>query len=216
MKRRTDGYLVDADRELVRAIEAAAQRARRLSDALLDAARIGTGQFLIRPVRMELVTVVRDVAQLRQATAEQRRLRVDAPAQLEVVWDPDRTAQLLANLVSNAVKYTPADGEIEIVVLESPRGVTLQVRDHGPGIPPDKLHRLFLPFSRLENETLEDGAGLGLYICQAIVCAHGGRIRVESTPGGGATFVADLPLVASLNPPAPLPEGRDLLSGAAN
>jgi signal transduction histidine kinase len=102
--------------------------------------------------------------------------------------------QLFANLVSNAMNYSPHGSEVRIHVDQHGDNIIARVSDDGAGIIPDDQATLFQPFTRLDENTL--GTGLGLYICRGIVEAHGGRIWVESEQGKGSDFVVELPLSA--------------------
>ncbi len=107
-----------------------------------------------------------------------------------VLIDPGRIEQVFVNLLDNAIKYTPAKGEVELSVVVEPERVVVTVRDHGPGIPPQSLPRLFERFYRVdEGRSREDGGnGLGLAIVKHLVQLHGGSVWVESTPGQGSAF----------------------------
>jgi two-component system OmpR family sensor kinase len=96
--------------------------------------------------------------------------------------------------VTNAFKYSPEPEPIEVQVRCDERSVLLRVVDHGPGIPAHERDRVFERFARLEGGAARPGLGLGLYIVRIISENHGGCVRVEETPGGGATFVVELPL----------------------
>ncbi|MGH9885374.1 MAG: ATP-binding response regulator, partial [bacterium] len=110
--------------------------------------------------------------------------------------DRDRIAEVLDNLVSNAVKYSPGGGRVAVQVERRGEDAVVRVVDSGIGIAPTDLARLFRPFSRVrDRQTAEiEGSGLGLYICDRIVRAHGGRLWVDSTPSEGSVFSFSLPL----------------------
>jgi hypothetical protein len=122
---------------------------------------------------------------------------MDVPNSLPKIWaDPDRLRQVVTNLVTNAVKYSPEGGSITVRCRErGPQHVVIAVIDHGLGIPPEQVPKLFQKFARIRSdEHLKiSGTGLGLYICRLIVEGHGGQIWVESTPGKGSTFAMALP-----------------------
>jgi signal transduction histidine kinase len=125
---------------------------------------------------------------------------MDVPAGFpRIVADPDRLRQVLNNLTSNAVKYSPSGGSIIVRCRErGSQHVVIEVIDHGIGIPPDQVDRLFQKFQRVRSEEHNriSGTGLGLYICRLIVEGHGGQIWVESELGKGSTFGLVLPLDA--------------------
>ncbi len=173
-------------------IEAEARRMDRLLADLVDAARLGAGSFQVHPKPTDLVALAQEVVQAQQATAAQQ-IVLEVPAELEGVWDPDRLGQVLTNLLSNAVKHGPAGERIVLRLASEDKQVVVSVADRGRGLSPQDLPRLFQPFSCLDNQAR--GAGLGLYIAQGIVQAHGGRIWATSPgPGQGATFTFALPL----------------------
>jgi two-component system sensor histidine kinase KdpD len=127
-----------------------------------------------------------------------RRIAVDVPSNLPPVSaDVPRFEQVIVNLLENAIKYGAPGGTITINGSVHGNEVELAVADEGPGIPPEYLEQVFERFFRVENRARFDipGTGLGLPICRGIVQAHGGRIRAENRPEGGARFVIRLPAV---------------------
>jgi signal transduction histidine kinase len=124
--------------------------------------------------------------------------------------DAERLARLLANLVSNGIKFTPAGGRVEIGVAQQNEKVVLEVSDTGIGIPEEERDRLFERFFRTQGSLDRNvpGTGLGLYICKAIVDAHEGRIAVRTAVGEGTVVVVELPAAAA---PAAVPVGAGLV-----
>jgi signal transduction histidine kinase len=106
--------------------------------------------------------------------------------------DAGRIEQVLYNLIENAIKYSPAGGEVRIFSQQGKDGLVVGVRDYGVGIAPEDQEKLFQPFTRL-NGDVAGGVGLGLVVCKRLVEAHGGRIWIESTPGKGSTFLFTIP-----------------------
>jgi signal transduction histidine kinase len=106
--------------------------------------------------------------------------------------------QAVGNLVSNAIRYTPTEGQITIQTQDGQDEFTVIVQDNGPGISPDDQRRLFHPFVRLKSSGRERGSGLGLSLVKTVVERHGGHISVESSPGRGTLFAVHLP---ALRPP---------------
>jgi len=193
--RESDQYnRADVERHIRPATDNAIRRMRRLVDDLLGAVRIGAGRFYVRPFPMDLIEVARRVVEQHQTASDHHRLLLDAPDNLEGEWDPERVGQLLTNLVSNAIKYSPEGGEVRIGVASGPDEVIVRVTDQGAGIDPSQTPLLFQPFVRLQREPETEGLGLGLYIAKAIAEAHGGRIWVESTVGSGTSFIVALPV----------------------
>jgi CheY-like chemotaxis protein len=124
-------------------------------------------------------------------------VELDLPEDPVPCWaDLDRMCEVLENLLSNAVKYSPQGGPVRIELRRRDESATLTVRDCGIGIAQRDLDRLFRPFSRVRDRRTADieGSGLGLYICERIVRAHGGRLGVESVPGEGSAFTFSIPL----------------------
>lgn len=131
--------------------------------------------------------------QARQAGIELRASFPDALS--EVRADATKITWVLSNPVSNALRYTSAEGHIEIAAVAAGRHVHVSVRDSGVGIPPEDQGRVFDKFVRVGPDKAEGGTGLGLAICKEIVRAHGGTIWVESEPGKGSTFTFTIPTV---------------------
>lgn len=184
--------------EALATIQDEARRMDRLVADLLDAARIGAGQFKIEPRPMDLVELAQRVVKAVQGTTSQHQIVLEAPDRLEVRADPDRLEQVLGNLLSNAIKYSPAGGPIRVEVLREDQVASVAVTDQGVGIRREDLPLLFKPFSRVYAGREARGAGLGLYISHAIIEAHGGRLWAESPgPGKGSTFKFTLPLGAA-------------------
>lgn len=171
----------------------------RLVEDGLQVARIESGQFPyeLRDVPLEQ-EVERTVADL--ANGDAGRIHVACEPGLPAVrCDPDRHRQVLMNLLSNALKFSPTDTTVQVELTRRGAMVRVAVRDRGRGIEPDDLPKLFQKFSRVG--TLDDstvpGAGLGLYIAKAMVEAQGGTIGVRTTPGDGAAFMYTLPIAIS-------------------
>lgn len=169
----------------------------RLVEEGLEIARIDSGGFECRsrPVALD-DEVERAVADLPRADAD--RIYVSAERGLPLVrCDPDRHWQILMNLLSNALKFSAPDTPIEVSLSRRHSVVEVSVRDHGPGIEPSDLPKLFQKFRRVgTHQRAAPGNGLGLYISKAMIEAQGGHIRVESDPGRGSTFVYTLPAEA--------------------
>lgn len=169
----------------------------RLVSDLRDAIHMEARLFTLERRPSDLVAVTRKVVETQRALAASHRFVVEAPERLEGWWDPDRLTQVVTNLVSNAVKYSPGGGEVRIRIAPRSGEVEWEVTDPGVGFDREEAALLFQPFHRLERggkRTLR-GTGLGLYIAKGIVESHGGRIWASSPgPGRGATFSFVLPL----------------------
>jgi len=121
------------------------------------------------------------------------------PAELPIMEiDPDRLAQAVSNLLSNAIEYTPAGGRVSVEVGVEDSTVWIQVADTGPGIEPEEQARIFTPFYRGRSAgRFPQGMGLGLTIARDLVIAHGGRLDLDSKPGQGSRFSIWLPLISN-------------------
>jgi signal transduction histidine kinase len=121
--------------------------------------------------------------------------QVSIPTDLpEVQGDPDRLGQALGNLVSNAIRYTPTGGRVQVTAAQTDGQVEISVEDSGPGISLEEQIRIFQPFYRGKAaRRFSDGMGLGLPIARDLVEAHGGKLKLDSTPGQGSRFVINLP-----------------------
>jgi two-component system sensor histidine kinase MtrB len=162
----------------------------RLVSDLLDAASIEAGQLELRFETRDVRELAREVYDLYQSASRRHDLELSLPdAPVIVRCDPGRIAQVLNNLVSNAIRYSPSGGRVEIGVSVDGSEVVLSVMDQGMGIAPEERERIFEPFRRsARGRNLIRGVGLGLSVARRIVHAHGGRIEVESALGVGSTF----------------------------
>ena len=178
-----------------RRIEEESVRMSLMVDDMLVLARLGQGRPLER-APVDLQSIARDAVADAHAVAPQRAITLDAPASVVITGDDTRLRQAVGNLVRNALVHTPAASPIEVALGTHDGMATMSVVDHGPGLKPDDAGRVFEPFYRADPSRSRDsgGAGLGLSIVAAVVDAHGGSVKVEETPGGGATFEVELPV----------------------
>jgi signal transduction histidine kinase/CHASE3 domain sensor protein len=182
-------------RRQLEVIQRQANRANRLISDLLDVARIEAGGLAVELRPEEAQSLVQEALDSANplATGNQLKLSKDVPEDLpRVSSDRDRVLQVFANLIGNAIKFTPKGGEITIRAERSGSEVRFAVCDTGPGIPPEHLPHVFDRYWQAKS-TAKLGTGLGLSIAKGIVEAHGGRIWVESEPGKGASFIFTLP-----------------------
>lgn len=180
-------------------MERAISRMETLVDDILDISRIESGKLALRPELCDLVEMCREAVEEQSAVTE-REIALEAPDQpIPVEVDVDRISQVLTNLLSNALKYSPQESSVSLTITREHDEAVLRVSDQGKGIPPDELPRIFDRFYRVPGIEVQAGSGvglgLGLYICREIVQRHGGRIWAESEPGDGSTFCVALPLV---------------------
>ena len=188
-----------SDAELARRrIEEESVRMSTLVDDMLLIARLDQGRPLERkPV--DLQAIAADAASDARAVAPQRQITLTAPGSVVVEGDDIRLRQVVGNLVRNALVHTPQQTAIEIGVSTQNGTGRMSVVDHGPGLRPTEMARIFEPFYRADPSRSRDsgGAGLGLSIVSAVVSAHGGKVSVKETSGGGVTFDVDLPLASA-------------------
>jgi signal transduction histidine kinase len=191
-QRECDTYSAGALKLITRQIDKVA----RLVSDLLDVNRLEAGVLQLNHGELDLAAVVRDVVARLQVLTPAVPITVTVQEPVPLVGDRDRLEQVLTNLVSNAIRYSPGDATIEVGAKLLGDSAELSVRDHGIGIPPDQQRRIFERFARVRPGG--EGIGLGLAIAKAIVEQHGGRIWVESTgvPGDGCVFFVRLPLSA--------------------
>lgn len=187
--------------EMVEIVERQARHMSRLMDDLLDVARIARGKILLRAERLDLAEVVRQAAEDHRREVEEAGLSLAVEVFDRPLWvegDRTRLAQVLANLLHNAVKFTDVGGVITVAVaLEEGRGV-VRVRDTGLGMTPEMLGRIFVPFSQADASLARSrgGLGLGLALVKGLVDLHGGAVDATSEGlGRGSEFAIRLPLV---------------------
>jgi PAS domain S-box-containing protein len=186
------------ERQFLEVVRRNAVRLLRLVGDLLFLTRVQAGQFAIVPGPVELSGLVAESVEASRPAADARGIDIAVEAQVvpEATGDRDRLAQLLDNLVSNAVKYAAEGGRVTVSLARDEGGAVLTVHNTGSYIPPAEQERLFERFFRAAAATrrLTPGIGLGLTIAKAIADAHGGRISVMSDRHHGTTFRVDLPL----------------------
>jgi signal transduction histidine kinase len=187
----------EAGEKLAGGIEVALRQSGRLTrliDELLDVSRITSGRLTLEREEVDLSQLIAEVEDRLRQMVERGGSSVELRVQPGVVgrWDRLRLEQVLVNLLTNAVKYG-GRSSIEVSLRADERQATLAVRDGGPGISEAQQQHIFERFVRAAPRGV-GGLGLGLYITRQIVEAHGGRLRVESQPGQGATFFVELPL----------------------
>jgi signal transduction histidine kinase len=185
-----------------------AERINTVLATLMDISEAEKGIMALKWEKADLVPLIRQVIDLYQYSAEDNGVTLAAalPDELPVWMDSNRIRQVVANLLDNAVKFTPAGGRIDIAVSPSDGGARITVADTGVGIPEKDLPRIFERLFRGEKSRSYRGLGLGLSIVQAVVRAHHGRVEVQSLAGRGSTFDIFLPH-ADAPPPDPAGSG---------
>ena len=206
--RNWDRFTDDQKRLMLETIEADADRVTRLITELLDASRINVGRLTVHAQPLDLRPRLEAQVERRVAAgADREQFVVDVPDDLPQLWaDPDRLEQIVANLVENAVRH--GQGTVRLAAERAALGdrpaVDLLVADDGEGIATQ--HRE-LVFSRFWQGGAKHGTGLGLYLVRGLVEAHGGVVRVEDAPGGGAQMRGDVPRRRGLTPLPACPRG---------
>jgi len=195
----TLGPLTDVQNQFVQAIREESERLLRIVNDLMDLARIESGKFEVRSSKIELQPFFEHLLLPFIAPAQEAgiRLRTELDPGTPIVYaDPDRLKQVFVNLISNAMRYTPRNGEILIGVTtasDQPGFAKFIVRDTGSGIPPEFVNKIFQRFA-IRSKDAKAGTGLGLAIAKEIVQAHGGTIQVRSELGRGSEFSFTIPI----------------------
>jgi signal transduction histidine kinase len=179
-----------------------ADRLQRLVEELFDVTRVERGGLTIHPEPVGIGRLIDETVEIASGISERHRFRVERPeADILVPADPARIQQALLNLLMNAIVHAPDAPDVDVRVRRLRRRAEIEIEDHGPGIPPGLMGRLFSRFEQGPSTTGRRGLGLGLFIAREIVLAHGGTIDVDSAVGEGTTFTVRLPLR--------VPEGDD-------
>lgn len=174
-------------------------RLERMVGDLLDASQIEACKLELRVEERDLRDLAQEAVDLYRPVSPEHPIELSLPeTQVLVRCDATRIEQVLNNLLSNALKYSPAGGQVDVAVRADGEGAEITVRDRGLGIEPEDLAHLFEPFRRLKSTSGSiPGTGLGLAVAKRIVEAHGGRLFVESRPGAGSVFRIELPRSSS-------------------
>jgi heavy metal sensor kinase len=183
-------------RETVESCQRAAQRMRRLIESLLQLARLDAGQEPVRRMRFDLSQVARDCVALVSPLADERAVKIHCElSAVDCPGDSDRLAQVIINLLTNAIDYNKPGGEVRLSLQSQNHTVMLTVSDTGNGIAAADLPQVFKRFFRADaaRSGVAGHSGMGLAIAKAIVEAHGGSIEASSQPGVGSTFTVRLP-----------------------
>jgi signal transduction histidine kinase/GAF domain-containing protein len=195
-----EGQVPDGEtqREFLGIILQQADQLAQLVNNLLNISRLESGMLELERKPVSLLEVLQETVSKLRGIAQEKdiALETDLPASLpSVIGDQDWLEQVVTNLIGNAIKFTPEEGQVVVGVRQSKHEIMVEVTDTGIGIPADALDRIFTKFYRAPHGAGErpEGTGLGLYIAQQIIKAHGGRIWAESTLGQGSTFRFTLP-----------------------
>ena len=182
-----------------RFLKTMSKEAKRLTDLLndfLDIQRMEDGNQEYKQDHFSLSQLVREVVERFRETGDHTIHFDDADRELYIIADQARIEQVLVNLISNAIKYSPNSNEVEVRIRYERRQAYVSIKDYGIGIPEHAFESLFKKFYRVDNSDTRQigGTGLGLSICKEIIESHGGSIEVESTVGEGSTFTFTLDL----------------------
>lgn len=197
LRREDARWDADTVQESLTIIEEESDRLARLIDDLLQASRIQAGTLKLALVDVSVPKLAAKTVERFRVQASKHDIRLDFPTGFPpLLADEERLQQVFSNLVSNAIKYSPDGGVITVGGRARDGVAEFWVTDQGIGISPEEQQRLFQPFYRIDSRLgrTTQGVGLGLYLCRAIIEAHGGRIWVESSPHSGSTFRFTLPV----------------------
>jgi signal transduction histidine kinase/DNA-binding response OmpR family regulator len=193
------GPLNERQARYVNHIHSSGEHLLRLINDILDLSKIEAGRLQLNIEDVSVDFAFGEVCDSLQPLVDKNahKLVQSAPPGLAVRADATRLKQMLTNLLGNAIKFTPSGGKIELVAKKIDTAVRIEVRDSGPGIPPEEKQRIFQAFHRMQqNEKTVEGTGLGLAITRKLVELHGGELDVESKPGEGSSFFFTLPAVS--------------------
>lgn len=167
----------------------------------LELSRIEAGSLALVKMRLDIDRILQRVRQQYETEARRRRIHLEiesTPGAVEVEADLLALERVFANLVHNALKFTPAEGFVRVAVTIQGEHAVITVKDTGAGIPPEERPFLFEKYRRFATQRQREGTGLGLAIVKAMVEAHQGHVEVESAPGQGSCFSVYLPLRAKV------------------
>jgi len=187
----------ETQKEFLTTIDKQSERLGTLIDSLLDMSRLESGRFTIQKQRLSMKDIIHETVESFYSLASEKGavINEDIPAALpEIEADGERVRQVMVNLLSNALKFSNGGGSVTVKGEAKDGELLVQVTDRGIGIPKEAMPHLFERFYRAKDSMARGGAGLGLYISEQIIEAHGGRIWAESKVGKGSTFSFTLPL----------------------
>jgi signal transduction histidine kinase len=170
-------------------------RVLTLLNTLMDVSEAETGTMKLDLVSLDISDLIAEIVALYEHVAEEKRIAitVNCPADIRIMADRNRMRQVVANLLDNAVKYTPEGGSVRIDAYREDTQAVIMIQDTGAGIHPDDLPRIWERLYRADKSRSQRGLGLGLTVVKAVVEAHKGRVEVRSTPAAGSVFTMYLP-----------------------
>lgn len=204
------GPLTERQQDYMRRIFSAGEHLLEMISDLIDIAKIDLDAMQLENQSCKVDEHVREASSLLEPRIREKELdfRLDLPeVPLEAVLDARRLRQIVINLLTNAVKFTPENGTIVLRLQRQEKNLKLEVQDSGPGIPGTEQERIFEDFVQLEDHLhrQHEGTGIGLPLCRRLCQLMGGRLQVKSKPGQGSLFILTLPLM----PPAPALESTE-------
>jgi PAS domain S-box-containing protein len=187
----------------IRQIQSVARKMSAIVNDFLDVSKIEAGHLVINLQSVDLTQLVQSVVDLQRPLADAKKTELVFVSQdtTPVAIDAGKVEQVVTNLLTNAIKFSAPGSVVTVAVTADSKAAVISVSDQGPGIAPELVPKLFVPFARggATPTAGEVSVGLGLAICKRIVEGHGGRIRVQSAPGAGATFYVELPASQSIS-----------------
>jgi PAS domain S-box-containing protein len=199
-KRLAEEDLLEEEKRVLETVERNAQLLLKHVNDLLDLARLEAGAMAMQYAEADLAKLSRLVASHFQTTAEDRHIdyEVETPEALPVQLDPEKVQRVLLNLISNALKFTPAGGFVKFTLTSDSSVATLTIADSGPGVPANMREAIFERFRQVDGNVTRKygGTGLGLAIVKEFVSLHNGKVLIEEGTEGGAVFIVELPLAA--------------------
>jgi two-component system cell cycle sensor histidine kinase PleC len=193
-------------KDYVTDILSSGQHLLSLINDILDMSKIEAGKMQLQPEPIEPAQLLEQCVRIMRARAEEKTIKLGVEGQPlpSVEADPRAIKQVLLNLMSNAVKFTPEGGKVIVRTFDAADGVVIQVADTGIGIPEEDLHRVGRPFEQIENQhsKVHQGSGLGLALSKSLIELHGGTLRIDSVLGKGTTVSFTLPTQAAVVAPS--------------
>jgi len=199
------GELTEKQKEYLKIIESNTLRLAKFIDDLLDLAKLERGKLDVQKQEFELKDIFKEMRAMFMPHSEQKKINFEVPpgeVLPKLLGDPERTRQVMINLLSNAFKFTPEGGTIAVLAERQNGSMEISVKDSGMGIPNDQIDLIFNKFEQVKGVRTkmmghQKGTGLGLAIVKSLVEAQGGKIRVESALNTGSTFTFSIPLLKS-------------------
>jgi signal transduction histidine kinase len=193
-----DGHMLESIQDHLRRALLQTMRMTRWVQDVMESARYETGQFILRLAPIDLRALIEGVlVDYQEALGDRLVTRMFTSDSTTAYGDAERLAQVVANLLTNALKYTPAGSPLTVGLARIEKLLCIWVEDHGPGIPAEDREHIWSAFyrvpGRIGHAGIGAGLGLGLSLCRSIVEAHQGTVGLENTPGGGATFWFTVP-----------------------